>query len=140
VEEQQLKISSASGIHVEERFGKYAKMAAQSKMADFRFPFCKLLCVKKYSKMVAKNQDGINLKKNLTKCLLNSPLVRQNGRKIQNGVVNLCFRIFALKGTISFQYQNPFLHLKCIFHTNFSGRIFFGKSKWPELSSKLAVM
>jgi hypothetical protein len=38
--------------------------------------------------------------------------VRQNGRKIPNGAENLCFRIFALKGTIFARFQNPFLHSK----------------------------
>jgi hypothetical protein len=41
--------------------------------------------------------------------------VQQNGCKIQIAVENLCFRIFVLKGTISVRFQNPLLHLKCIF-------------------------
>jgi hypothetical protein len=41
--------------------------------------------------------------------------VRQNSRKIQNGVENLCFRVFAPKGRIFARFQNPFLHSKHIF-------------------------
>jgi hypothetical protein len=52
----------------------------------------------------------------------NAPLVVNLSK---NGVENLSFRIFALKGTITARFQNPFLQSK-IFISDFCGRIFSG--------------
>jgi hypothetical protein len=45
---------------------------------------------------------------------------RQNGRKIQNGVENLCFRIFALKGTIFTQFQKK-ICIRSVFLVSYYG-------------------
>jgi hypothetical protein len=41
--------------------------------------------------------------------------VEQNGRNFQNGVENIYFRIFALKGTISAQFLNFFFAFEAYF-------------------------
>jgi hypothetical protein len=77
--------------------------------------------------------------KNITKHFEKS----QNGRKIQNGVKNLCFRILAPKSSVFNRFQKTFLHSKRLFILwkklfEINPKWQFG-SRWRHFLAKIAL-
>ena len=69
---------------------------------------------------------------------------RQNGRKVQNGVKNQCFRIFVPKSTIFIRFQKSFLHSKRLFTIQLLWKKLFWKnlkwligSRWRHFRAKI---